>query len=190
MLLLSILPSGHKNHIIHQTNKLLALQENRKTVFFLDLTTYFEITPEHFNDKLYVADKVHLTKEGYAIWYKVMEPLFAKLIAPAHSVPWIAQERNNDHHRERHQHLVGFTRAHSAGEKVIFIGASSVEHWSTDGKEVWDKHYAPRHAFNYGINGDRTEHVLWRIAHGELDHLKAKLVVLIIGKNRPNSAHC
>ena len=64
VLLLSILPSGHKNHVIHETNKLLAHQENKKTVFFLDLTTHYETTPEHINDKLFVADKIHLTKEG------------------------------------------------------------------------------------------------------------------------------
>ena len=81
ILLLCILPSAHHNHVIHQTNKLLALKEDKSTVFYLDLTSHFEISPEHINNSLYLSDKIHPNKEGYTIWYKVMEPLFSKLIA-------------------------------------------------------------------------------------------------------------
>lgn len=184
VILVNILPSGHHNHVIHETNKLLARHEDRKTVFSLDLTHVFEESPEKINTKLYVGDQIHLVKEGYVLWQKAMEPLFSKLLGAQEGVhhPWIAQERNDAHHKARHQMLVAESKAHGPQEKVIFLGASSVEHWGIDGKELWDKHYAPRHAYNYGINGDRTEHVLWRIAHGELDGVKAKLVVLIIGK--------
>ena len=38
-------------------------------------------------------------------------------------------------------------------------------------------------AANYGIGGDRTEHLLYRIADGETDNLTPKLVVLKIGTN-------
>ena len=41
---------------------------------------------------------------------------------------------------------------------------------------------------NYGIGGDRTEHVLWRILNGEIDGLNPKLVVLKIGTNNLGSA--
>ncbi len=66
---------------------------------------------------------------------------------------------------------------------LIFIGDSITDGWRKRGLEVWNKYYAPRHALNLGIGGDRTQHVLWRIEHGELDGLKPKAVVLMIGTN-------
>jgi hypothetical protein len=35
------------------------------------------------------------------------------------------------------------------------------------GKDVWDNRYAPLKAVNYGIGGDSTRQLLWRIQHGE-----------------------
>jgi lysophospholipase L1-like esterase len=66
---------------------------------------------------------------------------------------------------------------------IVFLGDSITDGWRKGGKEVWNKLYAPHGALNLGISGDRTQHVLWRIEHGELDGLKPKVVVLMIGTN-------
>jgi lysophospholipase L1-like esterase len=66
---------------------------------------------------------------------------------------------------------------------VIFIGASNVEYWETEGKAVWDRYYAPRHAFNFGVAGDKTENVLWRFDHMNLSGFKPKVGVVFIGLN-------
>jgi len=81
ILLCSVLPRDTANQQVHDTNALLAHEDNKKTVFYLDLTAPYEETPGHINTTLYVADHVHLTKEGYQIWYNLMEPLLAKLLA-------------------------------------------------------------------------------------------------------------
>lgn len=39
----------------------------------------------------------------------------------------------------------------------------------------------PLQAINSGIGGDTTRQITWRINHGELDGIKLKLVVLMIG---------
>src|SRR6185437_912238 len=52
-----------------------------------------------------------------------------------------------------------------------------------NGKAVWERFYGPRHAANFGIGGDRTQHVLWRLDNGEVDGIKPKVVVLMIGTN-------
>src|SRR5258706_280169 len=79
-------------------------------------------------------------------------------------------------------------RAAEAGEKaqVIFIGDSITQGWEGDGKEVWAKYYAHRNAVNLGIGGDRTQHVLWRLDNGNIDGLKPRAAVLMIGTNNSN----
>lgn len=71
---------------------------------------------------------------------------------------------------------------------VLFLGDSITDFWRTNnpakgGKPVWDRYFAPLGAANFGISGDRTQHVLWRIGHGELDGIQPKVVVLLIGTN-------
>lgn len=73
-----------------------------------------------------------------------------------------------------------------AKAQVIFIGDSITQGWENEGKEVWAKYYARRNAINLGIGGDRTQHVLWRLDHGNLDGLKPKAAVLMIGTNNSN----
>lgn len=73
------------------------------------------------------------------------------------------------------------------GPEVVFIGDSITQGWEKEGREVWQRHYAGYHALNLGFGGDRTENVLWRLQHGELDGLEPKLAVLMIGTN--NTGH-
>lgn len=73
--------------------------------------------------------------------------------------------------------------AKKGGIDVVFLGDSITEGWRGAGKEVWAKHYAPLKAANFGIGGDRTEHVLWRLQNGNLDGITPKAVVLMIGTN-------
>ena len=70
---------------------------------------------------------------------------------------------------------------------LVFLGDSITAGWSGKGRQVWEKDWAPLGAANFGIGGDRTEHILWRLKHGNYDGLKAKLTVLMIGTN--NTGH-
>ena len=67
--------------------------------------------------------------------------------------------------------------------EVIFVGDSITQGWELNGKDAWNKYYAPRHALNLGIGSDHTQHVLWRLDHGNLDGLKPKVAVVLIGVN-------
>ena len=65
---------------------------------------------------------------------------------------------------------------------LVFIGDSITQGWENAGKKVWDEFYGKRNAMNLGIGGDRTQHVLWRLDHGNVDGIKPKLAVLKIGR--------
>ncbi len=72
--------------------------------------------------------------------------------------------------------------------ELIFLGDSITQGWENSQvqEQVWKKHYGDRQAANMGIGGDRTQHVLWRLDHGNVDGLDPKLVVLMIGTNNSN----
>jgi lysophospholipase L1-like esterase len=75
-------------------------------------------------------------------------------------------------------------RAKKGDVDVLFLGDSITRGWAGAGKEVWEEHFEPLRAANFGIGGDRTQHVLWRITEGkELDGIQPKVAVLMIGTN-------
>jgi lysophospholipase L1-like esterase len=85
----------------------------------------------------------------------------------------------------RHQAMNA--RAKQGHIDLIYVGDSIVQNYETQGKDIWDRYYAPRHALNLGISGDRTEHVLWRLDHGNLEGIAPKLAIVMIGQN--NGGH-
>jgi lysophospholipase L1-like esterase len=84
--------------------------------------------------------------------------------------------------QRRHQKIND--RANQGDVDLIFIGDSITQGWEGGpGKAVWQKFYGSRKAMNAGIGGDRTQHVLWRLDNGNLEGIKPKLAVVMIGTN-------
>jgi len=80
-----------------------------------------------------------------------------------------------------------FNEISKKGEaQLVFLGDSITQGWEGAGKDAWKAWEAYKPA-NFGIGGDRTEHVLWRLDNGNFDGLKPKLAVLMIGTN--NTGH-
>ena len=89
----------------------------------------------------------------------------------------------------RHNHFNEISKEGKA--KLVFLGDSITQGWEAPspdgGEEIWATRYAPRSAANFGISGDRTEHVLWRLDHGNFDGLHPRLIVIMLGTN--NTGH-
>jgi lysophospholipase L1-like esterase len=85
---------------------------------------------------------------------------------------------------ELHEKFV--ERARGGDVDVLFLGDSITQGWSQH-KEIWEASFNQYKAANFGIGGDRTQHVLWRIENGELEGIKPKVVVLLIGTNNTSS---
>jgi beta-glucosidase len=95
--------------------------------------------------------------------------------------------RSDQWWQDRHAAIV--PRAAKGGVDLIFIGDSITQGWEGQGKDIWQQRYAPRNAINLGFSGDRTQHVLWRLEHGEIDfpaEARPKLAVVMIGTNNSN----
>jgi lysophospholipase L1-like esterase len=82
---------------------------------------------------------------------------------------------------QRHETFVEIAK--KGDINLLFLGDSITDFWATRGKVVWDANFAPLHAANFGISADRTQHVLWRLEHGEVAGISPKVVVLLIGTN-------
>lgn len=89
---------------------------------------------------------------------------------------------------KRHEGFVEIAK--KGGVDVLFLGDSITDFWrreQTDrqvgGKKVWDREFGALRTANFGISGDRTQHVLWRLQNGELDGINPRVVVLMIGTN-------
>ncbi len=80
ILLLAILPRNTTDldMKVHRCNAIIAKKADDKQVFYLDMSSHFETTPG--NEKLDLfKDGLHLTAEGFEVWFEAMEPLFKKL---------------------------------------------------------------------------------------------------------------
>jgi lysophospholipase L1-like esterase len=83
---------------------------------------------------------------------------------------------------KRHE---GFcAEAKKGGIEVLFLGDSITDAWrSGTQRKFFDERFGPLKAGNFGISGDRTQHVLWRLKNGEFEGLTPKAVCLMIGTN-------
>ncbi|XP_066522864.1 platelet-activating factor acetylhydrolase IB subunit alpha2-like [Hoplias malabaricus] len=64
---------------------------------------------------------------------------------------------------------------------VLFVGDSMVQLMQQHG--VWKELFSPLHVLNFGIAGDTTCNVLWRLHNGELQNIRPKVVVVWVGTN-------
>lgn len=78
----------------------------------------------------------------------------------------------------------------TGGTDLVFVGDSITDFWRADPqREIFEDYFGRYRPYNIGISGDETQHVLWRIEHGELDGIAPKLVVLMIGTNNLANAN-
>jgi len=82
----------------------------------------------------------------------------------------------------------GFKAEAAKGEcDLLFLGDSITDGWRGQ-KAIFDAAFGAYKPLNFGISGDRTQHVLWRIQNGEMEGIKPKVVVLMIGTNNIGQA--
>jgi lysophospholipase L1-like esterase len=75
-------------------------------------------------------------------------------------------------------------QARQGGEDVLFLGDSITYFWGdpAHGAAAWRAGLEPLGAVGFGIPGDQTQNLLWRLQNGELDG-RPKVAVVMIGVN-------
>nr|XP_022327481.1 platelet-activating factor acetylhydrolase IB subunit beta-like [Crassostrea virginica] len=79
------------------------------------------------------------------------------------------------------QHKRFITEGKEREPEVLFIGDSLIQRLAQT--TVWESMFEPLHCLNFGIGGDQTSNILWRLTNGELDTVEPKVVVLLAGTN-------
>ena len=78
-------------------------------------------------------------------------------------------------------------KARAGGIDVYFIGDSITRRWgATDYPDLlanWRQNFFGWNAGNFGWGADRTQHILWRLEHGELDGVNPRVIVIQAGTN-------
>ena len=82
---------------------------------------------------------------------------------------------------ERHEGFLA--EARQGGIECLLMGDSITDWWRRAGLELYEEHFGPLDCANFGIAGDRTQGVLWRMDNGELEGYSPRLMMLMIGTN-------
>jgi lysophospholipase L1-like esterase len=94
----------------------------------------------------------------------------------------------------RAKHEANVARAQKGDIDLLFMGDSITDLWRNEGpaglvnppmagKAVFDKYYGAMKTANFGIGGDTTQGVLYRLRHGEGQGFQPKVIMLLIGTN-------
>jgi lysophospholipase L1-like esterase len=99
----------------------------------------------------------------------------------------------------RMKHAANVELAKKGDIDLLFMGDSITDFWRNSGRDgetnparagkaVFDKYYGAMKAANFGISGDTTQGVLYRLLDGEGQGFQPKAIMLMIGTN--NAAMC
>lgn len=107
----------------------------------------------------------------------------------------VQQERDRVVYNWLQRHAQVLARNRKFQAQVVVIGDSIIHYWGgkpaaprTVAQQAWERCFANMPVTNLGFGWDRTENVLWRLEHGELDRLSPAVIVVLIGTNNI-SAH-
>jgi lysophospholipase L1-like esterase len=144
------------------------------------------------------AEEVKLAENGLAKFIETADPALKEInkkypglisvrVPPPNSaiVPNLAQFFQS-------KHMDNLEVAKRGDSNVLFMGDSITDFWRNPdgafaGKPVLDKYFGHLKVANFGIAGDTTQGVLYRLRNGEGRGFSPKAVMLMIGTNNTSS---
>jgi lysophospholipase L1-like esterase len=140
------------------------------------------------------ADEVKTAEEGLKKYLQTAEPQIKEINRKYPGLISVTVPRDNTatvpnlmpFFMQKHQ--ANLEVAKKGDIDVLFMGDSITDFWRNEsgpnaGKPVMDKYFGNLKIANFGIAGDTTQGVLFRLQNGEGQGFSPKLVMLMIGTN-------
>lgn len=200
-------PTSHRA-ILERASDIVSSFADNKQVFYSDVNHVFLNMDGSINQEM-MPDWLHPSPAGAKAWAEAMEPLLSQLMGDSSRatrtvdntaiVPVTKLEE--DSYNWWHRHAEVLRIKDSVNPEIVLIGNSITHFWGglpklvnkdgtsrePNGPTAWKRLFDGLRVLNLGFGWDRTQNVLWRLDHGELDNLHPRLVIIDIGTN--NTSH-
>jgi lysophospholipase L1-like esterase len=196
-------PTSHRA-ILERASDLVSKLADGKHIFYCDVNHVFLNFDGSINHDL-MSDYLHPSPAGAKLWARAMEPLLSELMGDKsldtdtvrNTAILPVSKLENDSYNWWDRHADVLRIKDSINPEVVLIGNSITHFWGglpqlkyADGKlrepngpNSWASVFGNSRVLNLGFGWDRTQNVLWRLDHGELDGLHPRVVVVDIGTN-------
>ena len=196
-------PTSHRL-ILERASDIVSKIADGKHVFYCDVNHVFLNMDGSINRDM-MSDWLHPSPSGAKAWAQAMEPLLSELMGdksldteiPSNTAVVPVPKLENDSYDWWKRHSDVLNIKDSINPETILIGNSITHFWGGEpklknwdgtsripnGPKTWDSLFANRSVLNLGFGWDRTQNVLWRLDHGEIDGLHPRTVIINIGTN-------
>jgi lysophospholipase L1-like esterase len=144
----------------------------------------------------WIWDGVHPTYAGH----QLMADEWVRVYGSFYGSPLLDPERNSavaptpkleqDSYDWYARHAAVLNLQKTMRPEIVLLGDSITHFWSGEpkanhqnGSNSWERTFGGHVVLNLGFGWDRTQNVLWRLDHGEMDGLTPRTIVLNIGCN-------
>lgn len=197
-------PTSHRAILDHASNRVSKLADG-KHIFYCDVNHVF-INMDGSINQAAMPDWLHPGPAAAKAWAQAMEPLISELMGdksldteiPENTAIVPVSKLENDSYDWWARHAEVLRIKDSINPEIVLIGNSITHFWGgtapalvdgsgrprrPNGPQAWESVFGPYRVLNLGFGWDRTQNVLWRLDHGQLDALNPRLVVIHIGTN-------
>ena len=177
--------------------ELAAKLADDKSIFFLDVNHVF-LQLDGTIDPSMMPDQLHPSPAGAQAWATAMEPLLAKLFGdepkcePSGNTAIVPVSKLENDFYDWWQRHADVLACPTSDPEIVLIGDSITHFWggppdtpnfTPRGEKAFTETFGDHAVLNLGYGWDRTQNVLWRLDHGELDGRHPKWAIVNIGTN-------
>ncbi len=144
----------------------------------------------------WIWDGVHPTYAGHELMAEAWQQAYAERFIPAaptsgaNSALVPVPKLEADSYDWYARHFAVLEAQATSHPEVVLIGDSITHFWSGEprantrnGPLAWEDTFGGKSVLNLGFGWDRTQNVLWRLEHGEMNGLSPKVIIVNIGTN-------